>query len=136
MSATTKETESKVGGLQRSVSGLQKVVLVLLVIGVVAAVVVVLLHPVQRYWLHGPLLGAMVQIEEEAIGEWRKPTSGTVEPTLVFNYLARMPDGTHAHVTLPRRVPLGTTVEVAFTRGTITGKVFVTAVKQINVPQS
>jgi hypothetical protein len=135
LSDVAQDRQSKVSGLQKGVSGLQKIALALLAIGMVAVLVVVLLHPLQRYWLHGPLLGARVEIVEDALGDWRKPTSGSVEPTLVFRYLARMPDGTYTRLTLSRRVPIGTTVEIAFTRGTITGKMFVTAVKQIDEPQ-
>jgi hypothetical protein len=109
--------------------------MVLVAMGLATVLGVVLLHPIQRYWLHGPLLDARAQIDAEVGGQWRKPTSGRVEPTLVFRYLARMPDGAHADVLLPHRVPLGTTIEIAYTRGMITGTVFVTAVKQIDVPQ-
>ena len=104
----------------------------LLLIGLVALLVVLLLDPAQRYWLHGPLLNAKVQIDAEAGGHWRKPTSGSVEPTLVFRYVAKMPDGTHADVWLPHRVPLGTTIEIRFTRGLITDTVFVTAVTKVD----
>jgi len=104
----------------------------LILAGLVAFLVVLLLHPVQRYWLHGPILDAQVQIDAEAGGHWRKPTSGSVEPTLVFRYVAKMPDGTHADVWLPYRVPLGTTIEIEFTRGLITDTVFVTAVTKVD----
>jgi hypothetical protein len=96
-----------------------------------ALLAVLLLDPIQRYWLHGPLLEAEVQIDAEVGGHWRKPTSGSVEPTLLFRYVAKMPDGDHADVWLPHRVPLGTSIEIAFTRGLVTDTVFVTAVTKV-----
>jgi hypothetical protein len=87
------------------------------------------LLPIESFWLHGPPHEAKVKIDSEAGGRWRKPSSAIVEQTVLY-YVVEMPDGTHEHVALPGRFPVGTEVEIAFTRGTITGTVFVTAVKQ------
>jgi hypothetical protein len=116
-------------------STFQKFAIVVTGVGLVTVLAVVLLHPIQRYWLHGPLVEARVRIDAEAGGRWRKPTSGLLNPTLIFRYLVRTPDGSRAYVTLPHRAPIGSTIEIAFFRGAVTGKVFVITVKEVDVRQ-
>jgi hypothetical protein len=71
-----------------------------------------------------------VRIDSEAGGRWRKPTADTVEQT-TFYYIVEMPDGSLEHVALPERFPVGTELEITFTRGAITGTMFVTAVSKV-----
>jgi hypothetical protein len=105
--------------------------LLVFVLAVFAFVVPLLVFPIQRFWLHGPALEARIRIEAEAGGRWRSPRSWTVEQT-TFHYIVEMPDGSREHIALPERFPVGTDVEIAFTRGAITGTMFVTAVREVD----
>ena len=107
---------------------LKDIALVLFLVGFVALLMSLALLPIQRFWLHGPPFEAKVKISGEAGGRWRKPSSDIVEQT-VFYYIVEMPDGSREHVALPERFPVGSEVEIMFTRGTITGTLFVTGVK-------
>jgi hypothetical protein len=104
------------------------IAITLFTIGFVVFLLSLVTLPIQRYWLHGPVFGAKVKIFAEAGGRWRKPSSDMVEQT-VFYYVVEMPDGSREHVALPERFPVGSEVEIMFTRGTLTGTLFVTAIR-------
>jgi hypothetical protein len=71
-----------------------------------------------------------VRIDAEAGGRWRKPSSAVVEQT-VYYYVIVMPDGTLEHVAFPQRFAVGSAVRIGFTRGSLTGTVFVSAVEAV-----
>jgi hypothetical protein len=105
--------------------------LLVFVLAALAFVVPLLILPIQRFWLHGPVIEARIRIDSEAGGRWRSPRSGTVEQT-TFHFIVEMPDGSREHIALPERFPVGTEVEISFTRGAITGTMFVTAVREVD----
>jgi hypothetical protein len=56
--------------------------------------------------------------------------SGVTEQTLYY-YVVAMPDGTLEHLALPQRFPVGSEVRIGFTRGSLTGTVFVSTVEAV-----
>ena len=109
----------------------KRVALPVFVLAALAFVVPLLVLPIQRFWLHGPVIEARIRIDREAGGRWRSPRAETVEQTTFF-YIVEMPDGSREHIALPERFPVGTEMVIAFTRGAITGTMFVTAVREVD----